>query len=198
MHDHLSLLSSQYLARCLIPNNPSHSVVTSSSGPRHMKQTLQRRFHPLVAPFLTNGSLPADAFKETLDSLHTSAVQRTISSRPPNRVLQEPAPPVSEEELSLSRPYRTTLAQLRSSFSPVLNSYLERIGRSPDNLCPSCRGAPHTTAHLFSCPSHPTSLVVLDLWDRPCAVAELLPTLDLPYSFPQLPHSNPEPPPPGQ
>merc|ERR1712212_1070345 len=51
-------------------------------------------------------------------------------------------------------------------------------------LCPSCRGAPHTTAHLFSCPSHPTSLTVRDLWDRPCAVAEFLPSLPFPFTLP--------------
>ena len=208
-----------------------------------MKYTLQSKFLPSVAPYLTDGSLPPDAYKSTIQSLHTSAVASTIASRPPNRVLQQPDPPIAEEEQTLSRPFRTTLAQLRSGFCPALNSYLERVGRSPDALCPSCRGAPHTTAHIFSrpfrttlaqlrsgfcpalnsylervgrspdalcpscrgaphttahifsCPSHPTSLTVRDLWDRPCAVAEFLPSLPFPFRLPPLPRPPPEPPP---
>ena len=195
VRDHLSLLSSQFLARCLIPSHPSHSIVTAPSGPRNMKQTLQSRFLPTVAPYLTNGTLPPTTFKATLKSLHTSAVSSTISSRPPNRVLQAPAPPVSEEELDLPRPYRTTLAQLRSGFCPALNSYLERVGRSPNDLCPSCHSSPHTTSHIFTCPSHPTSLTVRDLWDRPCAVAEFLPSLPFPFMLPPLPPPPPQPPP---
>ena len=36
-----------------------------------------------------------------------------------------------------------------------LNKFVYQSLNAP---CPSCRGAPHTTAHIFSCPSHPTSL----------------------------------------
>ena len=194
--DHLSLLSSQFLARCLVPSHPSHQIATAPSGPRQMKHTLQSRFLPTVAPYLTDGHLPPDSFRATIQSLHTAAVSHTISSRPPNRVLQEPNPEVAEEEAELPRSYRTALAQLRSGFCPVLNSTLERIGRSPDDLCPSCRGAPHTTAHLFSCPSYPTNLATRDLWRRPRAVAEFLRSLPLPFDFPPLPQPPPEPPPP--
>ena len=59
--------------------------------------------------------LPSD-YKPTLAALHTSAVQSAIASRPPNRVLQAPAPDVADEEVSLPRPHQTTLAQLRSGF----------------------------------------------------------------------------------
>ena len=174
---------------------PSHSIVTPPSGPRQMKHTLQSRFLPSVSPYLTNGSLPSDSYQSTIQSLHTSAVSQYLSSRSHNRVLDAPHPPVSEEEKLLPRPYRTTLAQLRSGFAPALNSYLERVGRSPDGLCPSCRGAPHTTAHIFQCPSHPTLLSVRDLWDRPSAVAEQISSLPLTVVLPPLPRPSPEPPP---
>ena len=52
VQDPLSLISSQYLARVLQPNNPSHSVVTSSSVIRNMKQILQSRFATCVSPYL--------------------------------------------------------------------------------------------------------------------------------------------------
>ena len=186
VRDHLSLLCSQFLARCLVPSHPSHSVVTAPSGPRQKKQTLQSAFLPTLTPYLSGGTLPPGTYKETLKTLHTAAVACAIGSRPANRVLQIPDPPVSVEERGLPRVYRTTLAQLRSGFSPALNSYLERVGRSNEDLCPSCRAAPHTTNDLFTCQAHPTSLTVRDLWDRPCAVAELLPSLGLPITLPPL------------
>ena len=93
---------------------------------------------------------------------------------------------------ALPRPYRATLAQLRSRFCPALNSYLERVGRIPDALCPSCRGAPHTTSHIFSCPSLPTSLMVRDLWDHPCTVVEFLTSLPFLFMLPPLPRPPPQ------
>ena len=161
-----------------------------------MKYILQSNLLPTVAPYLSNGCLHPDNYKATIQSLHTAAVTSAISSRPPNRVLEQPNPPISDEELTLPRAYRTTLAQLRSGFSPALNTYLERVGRSVSDLCPSCSSSPHTTAHLFSCPSFPTPLTMRDLWDRPRAVAEFLPSLALPVTLPPLPPPPPEPPPP--
>ena len=58
VQDHLSLICYQYLARALQPNNPSHSVITSPSGSRDMKQTLQSRFLHSVAPHLSSGLPP--------------------------------------------------------------------------------------------------------------------------------------------
>ena len=54
VQDHLSLISSQYLARALQPNNPSHSVVTSRSGIRNKKQSVQSQFLYCVAPYLSS------------------------------------------------------------------------------------------------------------------------------------------------
>ena len=194
VRDHLSLLCSQFLARTLIPSHPSHPITTSPSGPRSIRQTLQSHSLPSVAPFLSDGVMLPSDYKPTLAALHTSAVQSAIASRPPNRVLQAPAPEVADEEGSLPRPHQTTLTQLRTGFCSSLNSYLERIGRPPDDLCPSCRGSPHTISHVFSCPSHPTSLTVRDLWDRPCSVAVFLSSLPF-FSLPPLSRPPPEPPP---
>ena len=182
VHDHLSLLSAQFLARTLVPSHPSHLITTASSGPRNMKHTLQSRFHSSVSPFLVNNSLPPDSYRTTIQSLHTSAVASTLAARPPNRVLSSVPPPIAEEELSLPRPYRSTLSQLRSGFCPALNSYQAVIDRDRSNLCPSCRTSPHTTSHLFTCESHPTDLGVRDLWDRPCLTMEFISSLPM-FSF---------------
>ena len=48
--DHLYLISSQYLARTVQTNKPFHSVVTSPSDIRNMKQALQSRFLHCVIP----------------------------------------------------------------------------------------------------------------------------------------------------
>ena len=169
VYDHLSLLSSQFLARTLVPSHPSHPITTASSGPRTIRQTLQSRFLPNLTPYLTRGTVPPDHYKHIIQSLHTTAVTSAIAARAPNRVLNTPPPPISDEETSLPRRSRSVLSQLRSGFCSALNSYLELVGRAPSNLCPSCHTAPHTTAHLFSCPAHPTPLRVEDLWDQPCA-----------------------------
>ena len=58
IQDHFFLISSQYLARALHPNNPSYSVITSLSGNRNVKQTLQSRFLHCVIPYLSTGILP--------------------------------------------------------------------------------------------------------------------------------------------
>ena len=192
--DHLSLLCAQFLSRTLIPSHPSHLFTSAPSGPRNIRHTLQSKFLPTVAPYLTNGTLPPDQYKPTLQALHTSAVRSAIDSRNPNRVLLAHPPPVSDEELSLPRIYRTTLSQLRSGFCPALKTYLARVGRAPDDLCPSCRGSPQTPSHLFSCPSHPTPLKVEDLWSRPVRASLFLSSLPF-FNLPPLARPPPEPPP---
>ena len=72
--NHLSLLCSQYLARTLQPNHPSHHITSSDSGPRRIKQTLQSKFLPSVSPFLSNRTLPPEEYEPTVQSLHTNAV----------------------------------------------------------------------------------------------------------------------------
>ena len=129
-----------------------------------------------------------------LKSVHTEAVTNTMAIRSPNRVLQVPPPPIGEEETSLPRQYRTTLSQLRSGFCRSLNSFQERIGTTNNPLCPSCGEEPHTTQHLFTCPTHPTSLTPRDLWERPGLTSEFLSSLPL-FNLPPLPCPPPEPPP---
>ena len=64
--NNLSIICSQYLARALQPTNPSHDVVTSPSGSRDMKQTLQSRFLHIIAPHLSSGSLSPAEYGTTI------------------------------------------------------------------------------------------------------------------------------------
>ena len=103
--------------------------------------------------------------------LHTGAVRRAIESSKPNRVLQSRPPLVADEEKRLPRAARTKLAQLRTGFSPLLNSYTCRIDHQIEDKCPDCRKPPHDTRHLFNCDKKPRKLTAESLWTEPVAVA---------------------------
>jgi len=57
--------------------------------------------------------------------------------------------------LGWSRNECITVAQLRTGHSPLVASYLHRIGRQQSPLCPHCRGDNETAQHLLlCCPAH--------------------------------------------
>jgi hypothetical protein len=113
-------------------------------------------------------------YKTVIKSLHTSSVQEVIGSYIPNKVLNSRPPEINKSEALLSRRERSRLSQLRSGYSPVLNSYLSRIDSSIPNICPLCSQSPHDTLHLFNCDANPTELNVTDLWTRPTLAADFL------------------------
>ena len=160
-----------------------------------MKHTLHSRFLPSVVHLLDpEGDCPPTTYRQSLNSLHTSAVLSSVSSLEANKVLQAPPPPVSELERSLPRRTRSLLSQLRSGYSSALRSYSTRIGAHPDPTCPDCGCSPHTSSHLFCCPASPTQLTVADLWQDPVSAAAFL------ANIPSIagafgPRPPPEPPP---
>ena len=173
--DSLSLICSQFLASALRPDHPSHASVTMDSGPRRIRHTLQSKFLPVVSPYLSEeGSLPPEDYGATLKELHSNAVEAAVANSRPNRVLGVPPPDINPEEISLPRASRTALSQLRSGFSSSLQDYLYRIGRSQSPACPECGADSQSVAHLFVCPAFPTDLSPVDLWVRPCRVADFL------------------------
>ena len=196
--DHLEMLSKQFLARALQPDHPSHPVATAYPGPKGCRRTLRsafftRHFYRSYTDTRTSsGIIPSTSYKTVIKQIHTDTVRRSLANLEPNRVLNDKPPPVSAEEQSLPRPYRSTLSRLRSGQCPALNNYQAAIGRSPTDRCPSCGTAVHTTNHLFSCPSHPTNLTPLDLWERPAAVADFVARLPG-FSLPPLERPPPEP-----
>ena len=115
-----------------------------------------------------------EEYKRNNKKIHSDSVAATIRSYPPNKVLNSKPPELNIEEKQLPRTTRTTLAQLRSGYSPYLNSYLHRINRSDTDQCPKCNRAAHTTNHLFECTENPTQLQPSDLWTNPRQVAEFL------------------------
>ena len=50
--EHSELLSAQYLARCLEPENVCHSIITRANPKRQMKETLYTRHRNTVEPMM--------------------------------------------------------------------------------------------------------------------------------------------------
>ena len=196
--DHLGMICSQFLASASCVSHPSHETVSRSTGSRRGRKkivhTLQSKFGHVVEPFTTDGVLSPIMLKRTLKSIHTSVVTRN-KQKLYNKVLSCAPPDIDPSEKTLCRRSRMSLSQLRSGECIDLKSYQKKIGTSPDDICPACRGAPHTTSHLFCCPSAPTDLSVRDLWKRPREANTFLGTLP---SFDHLPPSPPLPPPPPE
>ena len=173
--DHLNLLSTQFLAIVLQPSHPSHSIVTRPPGPRKLRKTIQSRCkNDILGNQLVNGALLPEACRGTLMAIHTQIMDNARERSAPNPVLNQRPPDISKTASELPRAMRTTLDQLRSSHCIRLQSYLERVGRSPTPECPHCKQADQTTNHLFQCTSFPTSLSPRDLWVAPIKVTNFL------------------------
>ena len=77
---------------------------------------------------------------------HHSATHRTLTGE---------VSPQFHWRLVWSRSECITVAQLRTGHSPLLASYLHRIGRQQSPLCPHCGGDNETAQHLLlCCPTH--------------------------------------------
>ena len=158
--EHSELLSAQYLAKCLEPENVNFSVTTREPPKRMKKETLFTRHRSAVEPLMI-----AKDRKTTLQAIHTTAVNQAVTSLGRNVVLDDRPPAISIYELT--RKERTTLAHCR-----LLGSYKSRI--SKDVSLDVCTKTPHDIKHLFNCPSHPTTMTPSDLWNRPVdAIREL-------------------------
>ena len=189
---HLRLLSAQYLARALQPGHVSHDTVTLPSGPRRSKETLQSKCWDLVEPYLQDGVIPPNTYRDTLNKIHSKVVSDSITNISPNRILNAPAPKIDAQESYLPRQCRAVLAQLRSGFCAKLRNFQYRIGGSDDDTCPDCQTTAASTNHLFDCTSHPTNLTTKALWERPWEAISHISNFQ---GFNSLPAVGPPPPP---
>ena len=67
--------------------------------------------------------------KDTLKSIHSTAVNKAVAKQKKNRVLDDLPPPISNNEVNLPKRQRTTLSQLRSGNCKLLGPYKKRIGK---------------------------------------------------------------------
>ena len=159
-----------------------------------MKHTVHSRFEHDIHDLLTDGHMPQDNYREALKTSHSTAVESYLANIPPNTVLEEPPPQISPDENLLARSARNALSQLRSGFCSALANYRFRIGISEDQSCSECGAAVQNTAHLFTCPSHPTALSCESLWTDPSGCAAFLSSFPC-FSY-LLPVQRPPPEPP--
>ena len=95
--DHSDMLSAQYLVNCLEEDHVSHRITLQVQRPRPMKETLHSRHHSTVLPRLGSNMM------ESLQDLHTHAVDSAIQLQGNNIVLMKRPPPISDEEQRLNR-----------------------------------------------------------------------------------------------
>jgi hypothetical protein len=168
--DHSHLLSAQYLASCTEPAHPNHWITQAAAPPRRMKKTLQMAAGPTVQR--ASAALGPNANAKALRAwIHTDIVTNAMENFKPNVVLGGRPPPIHSSERGLPRKVRSSLSQLRSGFSTLLNSYNNRINPAVADSCPNCNSTPHDTRHLFSCTAKPTQANKEDLWLRPVFTA---------------------------
>ena len=161
VREHSELLSTQYLARCLKPENVNNSITTSDTK-RRMKETLFTRHRSTVKPMI----IAKD--RTTPQAIHTKAVNQAVNSQRRNVVLDDRPPLINISEKELTRKERTTFAQLRSGHCRLLGSYKSRIKKNAIlNICADCVKTQHDVKHLFNCLAHPTILTLSDLRSRP-------------------------------
>ena len=161
--EHSELLSAQYLARCLEPGNVCHSIATSETPKRQMKETLFIRHRNTVEPMML-----ADNGKATLQAIHTDAVNKAVKDQKNYIVLNDLPHPINNSEKDLTMKERATLALLRSGYCKLLGSYKSRMKKVASlNVWADCGQTPHDVRHLLACPAHPTALLPSDLWNKP-------------------------------
>ena len=91
--EHSELLSTQYLARCLEPENVNFSITTREPHKRMMKETLFTRHFSAVEPLMI-----APDRKTTLQAIHTMAVNQDVTSLGRNVVLHDHPPEINISE----------------------------------------------------------------------------------------------------
>lgn len=170
---HNTMLTEQYLASSHKTSHPCNNLVVGNPPPRNLRKSVIH-LKPNIANFLPAGTITPEVCKAITKDIHTKTVENTISRYKPNRVLREKPPAIAKEETELPRTTRSKLAQLRSGFSRMLNSYQHRLDPTIDDKCEKCGESPHDTAHLFDCHSNPTTLTPIDLWTHPKETAQFL------------------------
>ena len=94
-----------------------HSITTSATPERQMKETLYIRHRNAVEPMMVKNNR-----KATLQVLHTDAVDKAVNGHERNVVLDGRPPPISSSESDLTRKERSTLAQIRSGYCSLLGA----------------------------------------------------------------------------
>ena len=155
-------------------------VILSTTPSLHLTPDRQMKSRALQTAHVTgvhscdNAGEEENQRERNKNIIHTEIVQTRFNNQPINPIIQMKAPDINNNERSLQREVRRTLAQLRAHKCPLLQGYLHDIGVGEDPSCPLCGHPRHDTQHIFECPRVPTELLPIHLWRSPAEVADLL------------------------
>ena len=91
----------------------------------------------------------ANDWKDTRQALHTDAVYKAVKSHERKVVLDGRPPPIRNSEKDLTKKERSNLAQLRSEYGGLLDTYKSRINKYASLTI--CDMIPHDVNHIFGC-----------------------------------------------
>ena len=120
VEEHLDLLSAQYLIQCLEPESACNNITRIETPPRMKKKTLYTKHHLTIRPLLS------DKKQKSLQAARTEFIRNSLKQVGPNRVLGYRPPPISNEETTLPRHWRTVLSQLRSGNCQLIDDYKKK------------------------------------------------------------------------
>lgn len=178
--EHNEMLCTQFLLGAHKEDRPDHRV-TLPPPPRSRKvqPTLRSEFRGALLQHISEEELEdldEVTYRTTLANVHRAAAERASNSYTPPVWPADGAGEckIDPSEEKLPRPTRCTLAQLRSGYSKVLNSYQHRLDSNIHDVCPKCGVGPHDVPHLLHCPTtgNPREVFTPDaLWLMPVEVA---------------------------
>src|SRR6476469_9517897 len=142
-----SMHTSQPRQKVQLPTHPLHSLTKQNPSRRQMKQTIFENTSITTNLDANPTHTTETSVQRNIKDIHHSIVENHIQSFKPNKIINQPTPPINKDEQTLLRKTRRTLAQFKTNKSPFLKSYLHKI--DPQN---------HDTKLLFTCSSLPTHL----------------------------------------
>src|SRR6476619_422814 len=101
---------------------PLHSLTKQNPSRRQMKQTIFENTSLTTNLDANPTNTTETTVQHNMKVIHHSIVENHLQSLKPNKIVNQPAPPINKDEQSLLRKTRRTLAQLRTNKSPFLKS----------------------------------------------------------------------------
>ena len=166
------MLAEQFLAGSY-QSHCAHHETTSSTRFRPMRLTLNDNYRDRNKQHTNKKEhINRKEYKTAHKNIQRHAVHTQLNKD--SKQLSTTPPKIAEEEQTLPRIVRIRLAQLRTGYFPLLNSYFIRICDNVDKRCPKCDVAPHDVNQIFNCSKNTMDLKLIDLWKRPVEVAKWL------------------------
>ena len=178
LDDHMKIRDAHFIAASAThPQHPCNFLLNRPPTHRNLKQTPGHAYSNTLHQLP-----PTPPNKSQHKHIHDTIATNSIRSLPPNNILNAPPPLINDNEASLPRQTRVSLARFRCGHHTKLRAYQHRLDPNIDASCQLCTNAAaeHTTLHIFTCP-HLDRLRedsgmtgVHDLWQDPLAASRFL------------------------